>query len=91
MKTKQAWKLPIVFLLGYLFAWGSILPDRQMIIDEQRSLQEKVNHTWVALKIPAMIYEYNKSYVEMVNWNREAIKEQKDVEDRKNMKGAIND
>lgn len=83
MNKKQAWKFPLVFLAGYLFAWGTILPDRQMVIGEQRSLQKTVNRTWIVLKIPAMIYEYNKSYVEMVNWNREAIEEQKDVEDRK--------
>lgn len=91
MKTKQTWLLPIAFLVGYLFAWASIFPDRQMVIEEQRSLQEEVNRTWIVLKIPVMIYEYNKSYVEMVNWNREALDEQEEVGKRKNMEELKND
>lgn len=88
MKIKQAWKLPIVFLLGYLFAWGTILIDRQMIIDEQGSLQGEVNRTWIVLKIPAMVDAYNKSYVEFVKWNREALDIEKGT---KKYKGVIND
>ena len=81
MKRKQAWKLPIVFLVGYLFAWGSILLDRQMIIDEQRRLQDEVERTRIELKITKMrnhqitkmIDEYGDDYEEMVIWNEEAV------------------
>ena len=73
MKTKQAWKLPIVFLLGFLFAWGLILLDRQMIIDEQRRLQEEVDQARIELKITTMIDEYNEDYESQVEWNEEAI------------------
>ena len=91
MKTKQAWKLPIVFLIGYVSAWGSILLDRQMIIDEQRSLQEEVNRTRIEFNIATMIEEYNKDYVEMVEWTREAMEEPKELENQKTTQGEVND
>ncbi|HDY88825.1 MAG TPA: hypothetical protein ENH82_12030 [bacterium] len=74
MKIKQAWKLPIVFLVGYLFAWGMILVDRHMLLEEQDRLQDEVDSARVELKITKMVDEYNEDYVEQVEWNEEALK-----------------
>lgn len=73
MKTKQAWKLPVVFLIGYLFAWGTIFVDRQMLIQEQGRLQEELDSTRIELKIMTMMDEHNEDYKEQVEWNREAL------------------
>ena len=81
MKRRKAWLLPLVFLAGYLFAWAMILVDRQMIIDEQRRLQEEVDRTCIELKITKMrnhqitkmIDEYGDDYEEMVIWNEEVV------------------
>ncbi len=70
----QSWLLPLVFLLGYLFAWGMILVDRQMLIAEQRRLQDEVDRARIELKITKMIDEYNEDYVEQVEWNEGALK-----------------
>ncbi len=74
-KKKQTWLLPIVFLVGYLFAWGMILLDRQMIINEQRLLQDEVDRARIELKISKMIDEYNEDYESQVEWNIEALEE----------------
>ena len=76
----KGWKLPIVFLIGFLFAWGMILVDRQMIIDEQRRLQEEVDQARIELKITTMIDEYNEDYESQVEWNEEAIEPSREVE-----------
>ena len=71
MKRKQAWKLPIVFLVGYLFAWGSILLDRQMIIDEQEALSQDLGRVRKELKLREMVEEFGTDWQEMVIWNEE--------------------
>ena len=73
MKKWRAWLLPIIFLLGYLFAWGTIFIDRQMLIQEQRRLQDEVDSARMELKITTMIDDYNEDYKEQVEWNREAL------------------
>jgi len=73
MKRKQEWKLPIVFLIGYLFAWGMILIDRQMLIQEQGRLQDEVDSARMELKITTMIDGYNEDYTDQVEWNRKAL------------------
>ena len=73
MNKRKAWKLPVMFLIGYLFAWGSIFVDRQMIIEEQSRLQDEVDRTRIELKITTMIDEYGDDWQEMVIWNEEAI------------------
>ena len=71
MKIKQAWKLPIVFLVGYLFAWGSILVDRQMIIDEQEALSQDLSRVRKELKLREMVDDFGTDWQEMVKWNEE--------------------
>lgn len=71
MKIKQAWKLPIVFLVGYLFAWGSILLDRQMIIDEQEALSHDLERVRRELKLREMVEEFGTDWQEIVIWNEE--------------------
>lgn len=71
MKIKQAWKLPIVFLIGYLFAWGSILLDRQMIIDEQEALSQDLGRVRKELKLREMVDDFGEDWQEMVIWNEE--------------------
>ena len=71
MKIKQDWKLPIVFLVGYLFAWGSILLDRQMIIDEQEALSRDLKRVRRELKLREMVEEFGTDWQEIVIWNEE--------------------
>ena len=71
MKIKQTWKLPIVFLIGYLFAWGSILLDRQMIIDEQEALSQDLSRVRKELKLREMVEEFGTDWQEIVIWNEE--------------------
>ncbi len=78
MKRRKAWLLPLVFLAGYLFAWGTILVDRQVLIEEQRRLQDEVNRARIEMKITKMIDEYGNDYEEMVIWNEEAIEPSKE-------------
>ena len=71
MKRKQAWKLPIVFLVGYLFAWGSILLDRQMIIDEQEALSQDLGRVRRELKLREVVEDFGTDWQEIVIWNEE--------------------
>lgn len=75
MKKRQVWALPVAFLLGYLFAWGMILIDRQMLIEEQRRLQEEIDRTRIEMKIKGMIEQYNEDFASQIKWNREALEE----------------
>lgn len=78
MKKRQAWLLPLVFLLGYVFAWGMILVDRQMLLEEQRRLKEEVERARIEMKITKMIDEYNENYINQVEWNKEALENPKE-------------
>ncbi len=71
MRIKQSWKLPIFFLVGYLFAWGSILLDRQMIIDEQEALSQELKRVRQELKLREMVEDFGTDWQEMVIWNEE--------------------
>lgn len=73
MEKKQSWKLPAVFLLGYLTAWGSILIDRQMVMDEQRELQREVNRARKEMRIKDMVEEYNGKIDKFIIWNKENV------------------
>ncbi len=75
MKRRPSWLLPIVFLLGYLFAWGMILLDRHMLIEEQRLLQEEIDQVRTEQKVISMIDVYNEDYIEQVEWNSNALEE----------------
>jgi len=80
MKIKQAWKLPIVFLVGYLCGWASVLIDRQMLLDEQRQLQNEINGVRIELKLMTMMDEHNEDYKEQIEWNRKALEAPKPEE-----------
>jgi len=73
IKKKQGWLLPLIFLAGYLLAWGTILVDRQMLIEKQRQLQEELERARIELRIMGMVDEYNEDYSEQIEWNKEAI------------------
>ena len=74
----RAWLLPLVFLLGYLVAWGNVLVDRQMLIEEQRLLRNELESARIELKITKMIDEYNEDYTSQVEWNKKALEEPKE-------------
>lgn len=78
MKKLRPWLLPLVFLLGYLCAWGMILVDRQMLVEEQRRLKEEVKQARTELRIVTMIDEYNEDYVDLIEWNTKALEEMPD-------------
>ena len=73
MKNKQSWKLTIDFLIGYLFAWGMILLDRQMLIDEQEALRQELKDTKIELKLRELVDDFSTDWQEIVIWNEEAI------------------
>lgn len=75
MKDRQAWALPLAFLLGFLCAWGTILVDRQMLIEEQGQLQEKATSALLELKTMKKIEQYNEDFESQVKWNREALED----------------
>lgn len=72
MKKMRAWLFPIVFLLGYLVAWGSILVDRQMVMDEQRELVGMLEEMKKIVVIRELIDEFGYTWDEMIHWNRKS-------------------
>lgn len=73
MKWRRGWLLPLVCLAGYLFAWGSILLDRQMIIEEQKALSRELGRVRQELKLQEMVDDFGDDWQEMVIWNEKAI------------------
>ncbi len=74
INKSRPWLLPLMFLLGLMCGWGMVLVDRQMLIEEQGRLQDEVDSARLELKITKMVDEYNEDYVEQVEWNEEALK-----------------
>ena len=74
MKKLRPWLLPVVWLLGYMCAWGMILVDRQMIIDSQAELQEELRRTKLQLRVFDAADEFGSRWQEIVIWNKEAVK-----------------
>ena len=70
-KRNRAWLLPLVFLAGYLFAWGNVLVDRQMIIAEQAELGRELKQVRQELKLREMVEEFGTDWQQMVIWNEE--------------------
>jgi len=70
-KRNRAWLLPLVFLAGYLFAWGNVLVDRQMIIAEQADLGRELKQVRQELKLREMVEEFGTDWQQMVIWNEE--------------------
>jgi hypothetical protein len=62
-------------LLGYLFAWGMILIDRQMLIEEQGKLRKKADSALLELKTMKKIEGYNEDITSQIDWNREALED----------------
>jgi len=71
MKRRQAWTLPLLFLLGYLAAWGTILVDRQMVIAEQRELRRELADAKKRLRLRELVDNFGSDWQEMVIWNEE--------------------
>jgi len=72
MKAK-GWKLPAAFLLGYITAWGTILIDRQMVIDEQHQIQQEVERMRKEIRISDMVDQYNQEFSKTIEWNKQSI------------------
>ena len=72
-KRNRAWLLPLVCLAGYLFAWGTILVDRQMIIAEQAELRQELRQAKQQLKLREMMQDFGTDWEQMVIWNKQAI------------------
>ena len=70
-KRNRVWLLPLVFLAGYLFAWGTILVDRQMIIAEQAELRQELRQAKQQLKLRGMMQDFGTDWEQMVIWNEE--------------------
>jgi len=70
----RAWLLPLVFLLGYLVAWGTVLVDRQMLIQEQQELREDLQRAKQQLQVFDAADEFGARWQEIVDWNEKAIK-----------------
>ena len=73
VKKLRPWLLPLVWLLGFICAWGMILVDRQMIIDSQAELSQELRRTKLQLKVVGAAEEFGDRWREIVIWNEEAI------------------
>jgi len=71
IKKKQSWTLPLVFLLGYIVAWATILIDRQMIISSQAELKRELQHVRQELQLREMINNFDDDWQQMLIWNEE--------------------
>ncbi len=74
MKKGRPWLLPLVWLLGFVCAWGMILVDRQMLIQEQEELMQELWRTKRQLRVVAAAEEFGSRWQEIVDWNKKAIK-----------------
>lgn len=72
-KKRREWILPLIFLAGYLTAWGTILIDRQIVISEQRRLQEEVKQVRQELRIKNLIEGYSQESEAFIIWNKKAV------------------
>lgn len=77
--NKRTWLLPIVFLLGYLLAWGTILVDRQMLIKEQKALRTELERTRIEMKLKEMMNDFGTDWQEIVIWNENEIEPPREV------------
>lgn len=74
IKKLRLWLLPLNFLLGFVCAWGMILVDRQMLIDEQAELRRELRRTKMQLRVFDVADEFKSQWDEIVIWNEEAVK-----------------
>lgn len=80
IKKLRPWLLPLMFLLGFVCAWGMILIDRQMIIDEQEELRQEIVTVRVQMKLREMVEDFGNDWQEIVIWNKEAIVVPQEIE-----------
>ena len=73
IKKLRPWLLPAMWLLGYMCAWGMILLDRQMIIQEQEELRTTLERTKIEMKLREMVDDFGSDWQEIVIWNEKAI------------------
>ena len=74
IKKLRLWLLPLIFLLGFVCAWGTILVDRQMIIDKQAELSQELRRTKLQLRVFDAADELGDRWREIVIWNKDAVK-----------------
>ena len=70
---QRLWLLPLVFLLGYLVAWGTVVVDRQMIIASQEELARELASAKKQLQLRGLMQDFGDDWQQMVIWNEEAI------------------
>jgi len=70
---RRAWLLPLVFLAGYIAAWGSIAVDRQMLVAEQRVLMDEIKSTKQQLQLYDQMQDFGDDWREIIIWNKEAV------------------
>ncbi len=73
IKKLRLWLLPLMFLLGFMAAWGMILVDRQMVLQEQEELRDELKRTRTQMKLREMVDGFGTDWQEMVIWNEKAI------------------
>ena len=82
MKERIAWWIAVGFLIGYLFAWGTISIDRHLILESQKALQQEitnasleVNRLREELRLKEIIEEAEFEMQKAIKWNREALEQ----------------
>ncbi|MEE9612813.1 MAG: hypothetical protein V3W19_16290 [Desulfatiglandales bacterium] len=79
IKKLRPWLLPLMFLLGFLCAWGMILVDRQMLMDEQEELRQEIITVRVQMKLRELTDAFDYDWQQMVIWNEEAVEVPKET------------
>ena len=75
MKEKTAWWIACGFLIGYLFAWGTIAVDRYLIIESQRQLRQELAQMRQELRLIEIVDEAEYQMRKAIEWNRLTLKE----------------
>ena len=78
----QPWLLPLMFVLGFVCAWGLIMVDRQMLIQEQEELREELKQTKVQMKLREMVDDFGTDWQEIIIWNEKALKPPEEEENK---------
>jgi len=79
----KGWLLPLVFLAGYVVAWGTIVVDRQMLVAEQRALMDEIKSAKQQLQLYDQMQDFGDDWREIINWNKEAVLPPKEVKNGK--------
>ena len=73
MRKRTAWWIAFGFLMGYLFAWGTISIDRHLLMESQRQLQQELDRTRQELRLTEIVLEAEYQMRRDIEWNRQAI------------------